>query len=100
MLWFLSYTAESLPKKPLARMDYVLITVDMTQLHSLTILRTLAQHMKDRFLTNKMAVVVTKSKCYFYLIESTQIVSEKKIQRIFSRLQKHLERKFKMTCIA
>lgn len=83
MLWFLSYTAESLPKKPLARMDYVLITVDMTQLHSLTILRTLAQHMKDRFLTNKMAVVVTKSKCYFYLIESTQIVSEKKNSKDF-----------------
>ncbi|KAG2209383.1 hypothetical protein INT46_009515 [Mucor plumbeus] len=54
------YTVESLPKKPLARIDYVLITVDMTQLHSLTILKALTQHMKDRFLTNKMAVVVTK----------------------------------------
>ena len=61
-----SYTVESLPKKPLARIDYVLITVDMTQLHSLTILKALTQHMKDRFLTNKMAVVVTKSKYHFF----------------------------------
>ncbi|KAK4512186.1 uncharacterized protein ATC70_013429 [Mucor velutinosus] len=54
------FTAESIPKKPLARMDYVVVTVDMTQSYSLTLLDQSLHCMQDRFLTNKMAVVVTK----------------------------------------
>ena len=57
-----SFTAESIPKKPLERIDYVVATVDMTQAYSLTLLDQTLHHMQDRFLTNKMAVVVTKSK--------------------------------------
>ncbi|EPB82532.1 hypothetical protein HMPREF1544_10741 [Mucor circinelloides 1006PhL] len=54
------FTAESVPKKPLARMDYVVVMVDMTQAYSLTLLDQALHHMQDRFLTNKMAVMVTK----------------------------------------
>jgi hypothetical protein len=58
----LSFTAESIPKKPFARMDYVVVTVDMTQSYSLALLDQSLRCMQDRFLTNKMAVVVTKSR--------------------------------------
>ncbi|CAO3639885.1 unnamed protein product [Mucor fragilis] len=54
------FTAESLPSKPLARIDYVVVTVDMTQAHSLALLDQALHHMQERFLANKLAVVVTK----------------------------------------
>ncbi|KAF1801068.1 hypothetical protein V8B55DRAFT_1530136 [Mucor lusitanicus] len=54
------FTAESIPKKPPARIDYVVITVDMTQSYSLALLDQALQSMQDRFLTNKTAIVVTK----------------------------------------
>lgn len=59
-----SFTAESIPKKPPARIDYVVMTVDMTQSYSLALLDQALQSMQDRFLTNKTAIVVTKSKAF------------------------------------
>ncbi|KAL9540813.1 hypothetical protein MBANPS3_009474 [Mucor bainieri] len=53
-------TAESIPTKRLDRIDYVVVMVDMTQSYSLTLLDQLLHRMQDRFLTNKMAAVVTK----------------------------------------
>lgn len=70
-----SFTAESVPKKPLARMDYVVVMVDMTQAYSLTLLDQALHHMQDRFLTNKMAVMVTKSKSMDKHREGKRLIS-------------------------
>ncbi|KAI8644904.1 hypothetical protein BD408DRAFT_412685 [Parasitella parasitica] len=54
------HTAESIPTKPLSRIDFVFIMVDMTQSYSLTLLNQLLQQMQDRFLVTKTTVLVTK----------------------------------------
>ncbi|CAO3696227.1 unnamed protein product [Rhizopus microsporus] len=52
--------AESLPKRNLDRIDYILIFVDMTNTNSLLLMNQLLENISPKYLSTKVIIVVTK----------------------------------------
>ncbi|KAI9247636.1 hypothetical protein BY458DRAFT_527091 [Sporodiniella umbellata] len=53
--------AESLPKKTLDRIDYILVLVDMTNANSLVLANRILEQVSPKYLSAKLAVVATKT---------------------------------------
>ncbi|KAG2230889.1 hypothetical protein INT48_003338 [Thamnidium elegans] len=53
--------AESVPKRQIPRVDYILIMVDMTNRECLNVLCLALSQIKATYLTHKLAIVITKA---------------------------------------
>ncbi|CAO3691266.1 unnamed protein product [Rhizopus stolonifer] len=68
--------AESLPKKALKRVDFIILFVDMTNANSLVLINQLLEHMSPKFLSTKVTIVATKADLtQSWSFESTELES-------------------------
>jgi hypothetical protein len=61
-MYYSSKTAESVLAETTRDVEFVFILVDMTNKQSLDVLNSCLEHFKLKFLTNNVAIILTKGK--------------------------------------